>query len=80
MKQLMNWMNGHIKGSGLILGTIGFLLHLVYEMRVAIHNHEPFDWYYMIGQSSLVFVGAAVAGWWVDLVFTQQEKESGNLD
>lgn len=78
--RLLQWMNAHTGLSVAALLLVGYCLHLLYEVRVAVHNAEPLDWYFISTQALIVFAGAGVAGWAVDLVFTKSEERAGEID
>lgn len=78
--RLMHWMNSHTALAVTLLCAIGYALHALYEMRISIHKHEPIDWYFVSTQALIVFAGAAIAGWAIDLVFTKSEERSGEID
>lgn len=78
--RLMRWMNSHTPLAVALLCAVGYTLHLVYEIRVAIHKGEHLDWYYISTQALIVFLGAAIAGWAIDLVFTKSEEAAGEID
>lgn len=78
--RILHWMNDNTGRAVALLLAVGYVLHLLYEMRVAVHNGKSFDWYYISTQALIVFAGAAIAGWAVDLVFTKSEEEAGEID
>ena len=66
-------MNEHPVVSVAVLVTVGYLLHLLYEYGV--------EWHWPKAVLALVvFTGAAIAGWAIDLVFTKGEEEAGEID
>lgn len=69
----MHWMNDHTKSAVLLLCVVGYGLHLLYEYGV--------EWHWPKAVLALiVFTGAAIAGWAIDLVFTKSEEEAGEID
>lgn len=70
---VIHWMNQHTKWAVAILCAIGYALHLLYEYGA--------EWYWPKPLLALiVFTGAAIAGWAIDLVFTKSEEEAGEID
>lgn len=76
----MHWMNDHTPVAVGLLLAVGFALHLLYEVRVAHHAGKAIEWSYISTQALIVFAGAAIAGWAVDLVFTKSEEDAGEID
>lgn len=68
--RLLRWMNAHPTVSFWALAVVGYLIHLLYEY---VHWPKPI-------MAALVFVAAGIAGWAVDLVFTKNEEEAGEID
>lgn len=80
---LIRKMNRYPKVSFWIVALTGYLLHLLYEVLAHIHAGKPMtvaEFLWMAGLSAIVWVGAGVAGWGVDLMFTKGEKDAGELD
>lgn len=78
--RLMHWMNRHT-GISIAAGLfVGYLMHVIYEIRIAIHRGDPIDWYFVLTQAALVLVGAGCAGLVVDLWFTKSEEKAGEID
>ena len=69
-RDLLVRMNEHPVASVAVLATVGYLLHLLYEY---VHWPKPV-------MALIVFAGAAIAGWAIDLVFTKGEEEAGEID
>lgn len=63
-------MNDHTPLAVLLLFVVGYGLHLLYEY---VHWPKPV-------MALIVFAGAAIAGWAIDLVFTKSEEEAGEID
>lgn len=76
----IHWMNRHTPLAVALLCAIGYGLHLLYEVRVAHHAGKAVEWGYVSTQALIVFAGAAIAGWAIDLVFTKSEEEAGEID
>lgn len=71
--QVMRKMNRHPVISVLVLFMVGYSLHLLYEYGV--------EWHWPKAALALiVFTGAGIAGWAIDLVFTKNEEEAGEID
>lgn len=70
---LMHWMNDHTKVAVLLLCIVGYNLHLLYEYGVQWHWPKAV-------LALIVFTGAGIAGWAIDLVFTKSEEEAGEID
>lgn len=70
--RIMHWMNDHTTLAVVLLCAVGYALHLLYEYRV---DHWPKPLLALI-----VFTGAGVAGWAIDLVFTKSEEAAGEID
>lgn len=69
----MHRMNDHPALSVLALFVVGYGLHLLYEYGV--------EWHWPKAALALiVFAGAGIAGWAIDLIFTKGEEEAGEID
>lgn len=69
-RDVMHWMNDHTALAVALLLLAGYGLHLLYEY---VHWPKPL-------MALIVFAGAGIAGWAVDLVFTKSEEDAGEID
>jgi hypothetical protein len=67
---LLKKMNEHPGIAAGALCVLGYFLHLLYEY---VHWPKPV-------MALIVFVGAGIAGWAIDLIFTKSEEEAGEID
>lgn len=79
----MHWMNDHTPTAVALLLAVGYSLHMLYEILGALHDGKHITGSllaFMALRALIVFLGAGIAGWAVDLVFTKGEEEAGEID